>query len=115
MLDLPGGGGLAGAQPDDRVADPDRLARPQGQIPLLAVALVEEADDGDPLGHRRRARRQLVHRLRDIDRLLVLDVGIALPVAVVRAARRAGGEHKHHHDAGAVQDGAHRDQSGVQA
>jgi hypothetical protein len=115
LLNLPGRGGLAGAQPHDRVADPDRLARPQGEVPRLAVTLVEEADDSDPLRHRRRAGRELVHGLRYVDRLLVLDVGIALPVAVVGAAGRAGGEREHHRETRADHPAKHHVQSGVQA
>jgi hypothetical protein len=114
LLVLPGRGGFAGAQADDHVTDPDRLPRPQRQIALQAVALVEQAEHRDPLRHRCRAGRQLCHRLRHVDRL-VLDLGVALPVAVVRAARRAGGEREHHRETRAEQDGAHRDQSGVQA
>jgi hypothetical protein len=43
---------LAGAQAHDGILDPDRLARPKRQVADDAVALVEQADDGDPLGHR---------------------------------------------------------------
>jgi hypothetical protein len=50
---FPRGAGLAGAQPDDGILVTDRLSRPQGQVADDAVALVEQADDGDPLGHRR--------------------------------------------------------------
>jgi len=46
---------FAGPEPDDRVLDPHRLARPQGQVADNAVALVEQANDGDPLGHGRHA------------------------------------------------------------
>ena len=42
LLDLPGRGGLAGAQPNDHVAVAHRLAGPQREFPHLAVALVEE-------------------------------------------------------------------------
>jgi hypothetical protein len=114
LLDFPGRGGLAGTQPDDHVADPDRLPRPQRQVALQAVALVEQAEHRDPLRHRRRAGRELRHRLRDVDRL-VFDLGVPLPVAVVRAARGAGGEREHHREASVEQNGAHRNQSGVQA
>ena len=53
LLQLPGRGRLAGAQPDDRVADPDRLAGPHGEIADDAVALVEQPNHRDPLRHRR--------------------------------------------------------------
>jgi len=54
---LPRRGLLAGAQPDDRVADAKRLPGLHRQLARLAVALVEQADDRDSLGHRRTARR----------------------------------------------------------
>jgi hypothetical protein len=47
---------LAGAQADDDVLDADRLPRLQSQILDDAVALVEQAEHGDALGHRRHAR-----------------------------------------------------------
>jgi hypothetical protein len=115
LLDLPCCGGFAGAQPDDGVANPDRLTRPQSEVPLLAIAFVEEADDGDPLRHWGRPRLHLVHGLRNVDCLLVLDLGVALAVAVIGAARGAGGEREHRRQASAEHGTAHRDQSGVQA
>lgn len=42
---------LARPQADDRTSDPDRLARPQLEIPREAVALVEESERGDPFRH----------------------------------------------------------------
>jgi hypothetical protein len=114
LLDLPGRGGLAGAQAHDHVADPHRLARPQRQIALEAVALVEQAEHGDPFRHRRRARGELGHRLRHVDGL-VLDFGLALPVGLVRAPWRAGREREQCREARAEHETAHRDQSGVQA
>jgi hypothetical protein len=114
LLHLPGGRSLAGAQPHDHVADPDRLAWPQGQVALEAVALVEQAEHGDPLRHRRRARRELRHGLRDVDGL-VLDLGFALPVGLVRAARRAGGEGEQPRETRADHRSKHHVQSGVQA
>ena len=91
LLNLPGSRGLAGAQPHDRIPDPDRLTRAQRQVPLLAVALVEEAEHGHALRHRRGARRELVHRLGDVPRL-VLELEVLLPVLLVGAARRTGGQ-----------------------
>jgi hypothetical protein len=58
---------LAGPQPDDDVLDADRLARPQGQVADDAVALVEQAEDSDALGHWRHAGL-LGGRARDFDR-----------------------------------------------
>jgi hypothetical protein len=91
LLDLPGRRRLAGAQPDDDVADPDRLARPQGEFARQAVALVQKADHGHALGHGRRAGREPGHGLRDVDRI-GLGRCIALLVLLPRALRRAGAE-----------------------
>ena len=55
---LPGRGLFAGAQAHDRIADAHRLPRLQRQVAADAVALVEQADDGDPFGHRRTAGGQ---------------------------------------------------------
>jgi hypothetical protein len=52
---LPRRGRLARAQPDDRVADARRFAGLHLKIADQPVALVEQADDGDTLGHRGRA------------------------------------------------------------
>ncbi len=68
-LDLPGGGRLAGAKTDDGIADPHRLARTKGEIARQAVALVQEAENGLALGHRRGSGRKLLHRLGNVDRL----------------------------------------------
>jgi hypothetical protein len=114
LLDLPGLGRLTGPQPDDRVADPDRLARPQREVSFLPVALVEEAKHGDTLRHRRGARSELVHRLGNIARL-VLELGLLLPVGVLGAARRAAGEREQHRQASADHRSEHLVQSGVHA
>jgi hypothetical protein len=114
LLDLPGGRRLAIAQPHDHVADPDGLARPQRQVPLQAVALVEQADHRDPLGHGGRAGGELLHGLGHVDRL-VLDRRLVLAIGIFRAAGRAGREREQRHEAGAGNEAAHRDQSGVQA
>jgi hypothetical protein len=47
--------GLARAHPHDRAADAHRFAGLQFKLADQAVALVEQADDGDALGHRGRA------------------------------------------------------------
>jgi hypothetical protein len=51
LLALPRRGGFAGAKTNDRVPHPDRLPRPHRQVADDPVALVEQADDRDPLGH----------------------------------------------------------------
>jgi hypothetical protein len=90
LLDLPGRGRLAGAQPHDDVADPGRLARMKREFAHLAVALVQQPQHGDALGHRRRAGRQLGDGLGHVDRL---DLFVILLVLLLGALRRAGGEH----------------------
>jgi hypothetical protein len=67
LLHLPGRRRLAGAKPDDRVADSNRLARLQSQLPVGDVALVEKAQDGDSLGHRSRPGRDRGDGLRDVE------------------------------------------------
>ena len=51
LLVFPRRGRLASAQAHDRVVHPNRLARLQSQIPDYAVALVEETEHRDALGH----------------------------------------------------------------
>jgi hypothetical protein len=114
LLGLPGRRGLATAQPHDHVADPDGLAGPEGEVALEAVALVEQAEHCDPFGHRRRAGGELLHGLRHVDRL-VLDRRLILAAALVRAARRAGGEREHQRETRADHPAKHHVQSGVQA
>jgi hypothetical protein len=69
MLGFPGRGFLARAQPDDRIADPDRFTRFHRQIARLAVALVEQAERRDALVHRRRALIGIGRITRHVDRL----------------------------------------------
>jgi hypothetical protein len=52
---FPRRGLLAGAQPDDRASNPRRFTGLHLKLANQAVTLVEQADDGDALGHRRRA------------------------------------------------------------
>jgi len=51
FLIFPWRAGFAGAQADDRVLDLGRLARLQGNVTDDTVALVEEAQNRDALGH----------------------------------------------------------------
>jgi hypothetical protein len=55
LIRLPRRGFLARAQPHDDIAGADRLAGAQGHVAADAVALVEDAENGDALRHRRRA------------------------------------------------------------
>ena len=113
LLDLPGRGGLAGAQPHDRVADPKRLSRLHRQVALDAVALVEEPDHRDPLRHRSRAGRLAGHRLGHVDGLdLGRRLAVALPLG--RALRPAGGERSRQAKQGSGGGAAHAS-SGVHA
>jgi hypothetical protein len=66
LLFLPWSGPLAGAQPYDCILDPNRLAGPHRQVADDPVALVQQADDREPLGHRGDPRlvRNLHRRLR---------------------------------------------------
>jgi hypothetical protein len=89
LLHLPWRGRLAGAQPHDDVAGANRLARAQREFAHLAVALVEQPQHRDPLGHRRGAGRELGDGLRDIDGL---DFFRILFILLLGALRRAGGE-----------------------
>ena len=91
LLHLTGRARLAGAQADDDVAEPDRLARPDGELAHLAVAFVEQPQHGDALGHRRRPGRLAGHGLRDVDGI-GLRLGGVLPVLLLGAAGPAGGE-----------------------
>jgi hypothetical protein len=98
LLDLPRRGRLAGAEADDHVAGPHRLARPKREVPRYSVALVEEADHSDPLRHRRRSGSDRGHRLRHIDRLRLrlrlLPLGLGLrrvPAAAAKSEHGSGG------------------------
>jgi hypothetical protein len=93
LLLFPRSARLAGAKPDDGVPHPHRLPRPHRQVADDPIALVEQADDRDPLRHGRDARlfgggprRFGDHRPR---RLLLL---ILLRAIGLVAAARGGGE-----------------------
>jgi hypothetical protein len=91
LLYLPGRAGLAGAQADDDVADPHRLAGLERQIAGEAVALVEQAQNRDPLRHRSRARHLGGDGLRNVDRP-GLGRGLIVSLPLGRALGPAGGE-----------------------
>jgi hypothetical protein len=85
---------LAGAKPHDRILDPHRLARLQHQVADDAIALVEEAEDRDPLRHRRHARHRdvggrLVHRHRPAGG--VVHLGRLLASSAARDEQRDDG------------------------
>src|SRR4029078_5009258 len=55
LLLLPGGRGLAGAQAHEKILPPRRLARVKRERLHDSIALVENAQDRNALGHRRHA------------------------------------------------------------
>jgi hypothetical protein len=91
-LHFPGGGRLAGSEPDDRVARPHRLTRLERYLPRNSIALVEQPDHRDPLGHRSGAGGDGGHGLRNVhgprlaDRLAVA-LGLRVGPAVASGKR----------------------------
>jgi len=115
-LHLPGRGRLAGAKPQDDVPGADRLAGAQLDVARDAVALVEQAEHRHPLRHRRRARRDLRHGLRYVDRLrLQLALFLLGPILLRRALRPAGGKHEGAGQGEAEETAGHDAYSGVHA
>jgi len=96
--------GLAGKQPHGRVLDPHRLARLQRQVADDPVALVEEADDRDALGHRGHALLGLGRGLPAVRLAALLFVTLAASAAGKRE-RKQGAQGR---------GGAHRAYSGIQ-
>jgi hypothetical protein len=97
LLDLPGRGRLARAQPDNRIADSHRLPRLENQVARHAVALVEEAEHRHPLRHRRRAGRDRRDGLRDVHRprlagRLAVAARLVFGAAIAAAERGEGDE-----------------------
>jgi hypothetical protein len=93
---FPRRGLLARAEPYDRAADAGGFAGLHFEIADQPVALVEQADDGDTLGHRGRAFDTadfLRHPLRfgDLRRLVTTGVGRRCPVA---SGERDGGNRR---------------------
>ncbi len=105
-LILPRRGGFAGAQPHDRIAHADRLTRLQGDVANDAVALVEQPEHGDPLGHRRHADGG-VDRARHIDRhriaVIARLIGRRLPVAAGKRDQRRDRDERPAHAYSGVQ------------
>jgi len=102
---LPWSGRLTSAQADDRVADSQGLARLHCQVTDDSVALVEQPDHRDPIGHRRLADILQRCPFARIDqrclRLLIADGAVASD-----QRHRRDGEHE---------SGAPHPYSGVQA
>jgi hypothetical protein len=73
-LILPRRGRVARAQADHRVAEANRLAGFQRDVADDAVALVEQPEHRDPLGHRRDPRDRL-DRARRVDRHRIGAIG----------------------------------------
>ncbi|AIT06536.1 hypothetical protein MC45_09325 [Sphingomonas taxi] len=125
LILLPGCGMFAGPQPDDRIADADRLPGPQRQVATDAVALVEQADHGHPLCHRRATGRQSDVGGRDgLDALALVRLARREilygdgAVGFVRPLPRAIAEHRgqpQHHQQDAGGEPASHHPSGVQA
>jgi len=85
---FPGRACFAGLQADDRVAGPERFARLHLEVAGQAVALVEEADDGFPLGHRRAGEGRIAFC--GLDRRPFDPYGAALIVCRCVAVTAAG-------------------------
>jgi hypothetical protein len=100
LLDFPGRGRLAGAKANDGVADPNGLPGFQGQVSRDAVALVEEAEHRHALRHRRGARRDRGHGLRNVDGA-GLARGLAAGPAILVGAAIATGERGQDDEGGA--------------
>jgi hypothetical protein len=90
-LHLPGRGRLAGSKPDDRIADPNRLAGLEGDRAGDAVALVQKSDHRDPLGHRGGPGSDRRDRLRNVDRARLAD-GLAFAPGLLLGAAVTSGE-----------------------
>jgi hypothetical protein len=89
---LPRRARFAGAQADRDILHPHRLPRLQRQVADDAVALVEQAEDRDPLRHRRDAG-EIARRSGNVDGygLIALNF-IALPRPVAARDRREQGQ-----------------------
>jgi hypothetical protein len=88
LLVFPGRGRLARAEADDRIADLHRLPRLQSQVADDSVALVEQSDDGDALGHRRDARLLARCKLRGLGIALLYRGLLILAAAATKQQHR---------------------------
>jgi len=117
---LPRRGSLARAQPQDDIADAHSLAGLERHVARDAVALVEQPDDRDAIGHRSSPRRQRaaigrgLGHLRAVGRRAIgQDVVDALVVAAgATAGTRAEAKQQRRHDRGS---GAPHHASGAHA
>jgi len=109
---FPGRGGFAGAQPDNRIAHAQRLARLHLQVTGKAVALVEKTDDRDAIGHRRRPG-DIAHRREGLRiRSLLHRIGGIGPGQLIRAVSASLRRERKQEDR---QRAPHHDASGVHA
>ncbi len=90
-LHLPGRGRFAGAQPDDRISHPNRLAGLEGQRARDSVALVEKPDHCDPLRHWSGPGHRGRDGLRDIDGARFAD-GLTVALGLLLGAAAAPGK-----------------------
>jgi hypothetical protein len=88
-LILPRRGRVAGPQANHGVAETDRLAGPEGDVADDPVALVEQSEHGDALGHRSHAGDRL-DRLRRVDGHRIGAIGGLARIARAAAARKRG-------------------------
>ena len=89
LLAFPRCGCLAGAQPDNGVADANGLAGLHRQVARDAVALVEEPENGDALRHRRDPCPLSRSGLRQCDAIGLLGF-LRLAIAAGRQKKRQG-------------------------
>jgi hypothetical protein len=89
---------------DDRVARADGLPRLQPEIMDDPVALVEEADDGDPILHRGQPGLVALQHLAGVRRLqLLLVTALFLPARRQRQCQRSRNDRREAHSYSGVQ------------
>ena len=95
---FPRRGRLTGTKPNDGITDLDGLARLQGQVPDDSVALVQQADNSNPVGHGRnpclltRRKRRLLGAAR-LTRLLLILLPAAAEQQPCKSDARSEGAH----------------------
>jgi hypothetical protein len=104
LLLFPRSGRLAGPKVNDRVARADGLSRLQPEIVDDAVALVEEADDRDPVLHRRQPGLIAFEHLAGVRRLrLLLVAALLLPARRERQSQRHRNDPREAHSYSGIQ------------